>query len=134
MAIVRAEVQVQWSAADSVSVAAASTATSDEVALNQAAFQAKIHLKVDNDGTAAAGDTVDFYLLESMGDPDGASTDEFATTTQGQHLARLDTNVSDPAEAVVWLPGPFYKAKIYAVNNSAARAQTVSATIMEHRG
>jgi hypothetical protein len=133
MAITRSETQVQWSASDSVSVGSGSNTTSDEISIDQTCFQAKVHFKADNDGTPASGDTVDFYLLESLGDPDGSGTDEFATAEQGQHLAVLDTNANDPAETAVWIPAPFYKAKIYAVNNSGGRAITVSATIMEHR-
>lgn len=132
MALGVTEKQVTWSSSDSVSVSSSSNATSDAITnTSGTVFQAKIELKADNDGTPASGDTVDFYLLESLGDPDGASTEEYATTTHGQHLARLDTNTSDPAIAVVHVPGPFYKFKIYAVNNSSARAQTVSACLLE---
>lgn len=135
MALAVNEQQVTWSAANSVSIAAGGNNTSDAVThTSGTVFQAKIQLKADNDGTPASGDTVDFYLLESQGDPDGASTDEFDTTTQGTHLARLDTNTDDPALTTVWVPGPLYKSKIYAVNNSGGRAITVSALIQEHTG
>lgn len=133
MALTINELQVTWSAANNSSVTAASNATSDEITFTAGTvFQAKIQLKADNNGTPASGDTVDFYLLESHGDPDGASTDEFDTTTQGQHLATLDTNSDDPAITTVVVPGPFYKAKIYAVNNASANGITVSALIQEH--
>jgi hypothetical protein len=135
MALSITEQQVTWSAANSVSIAAGGNNTSDTVTFTSGTvFQAKVQCKVDNDGTPASGDTVDFYLLESHGDPDGASTAEFATTTQGQHLMRLDTNTTDPADGVVWLPGPFLTAKVYAVNNSAGRAITVSCLVSEHNG
>lgn len=135
MALTVNELQVTWSAASSVSIASGGNNTSDVITFTAGTvFQAKIQMKADNDGSPAVGDTVDFYLLESHGDPDGASTDEYDTATQGKHLARLDTNSNDPAISSVWLPGPFYKAKIYAVNNSSGRAITVSAIIQEHNG
>ena len=135
MALVTTEQQVTWSAANSVSIAAGGNSTSDAITPTaDTVFQAKFQLKADNDGTPASGDTVDFYLLESLGDPDGASTAEYATTTHGQHLARLDTNTTDPAGAVVWVPGPYETFKIYAVNNSGGRAITVSVTMLEQTG
>lgn len=133
MSLSQTEQQLLWSTANSVSVASGGNQTSDEIAHNNDAFQAKIQLKADNDGTPASGDIVDFYLLESLGDPDGASADEFAVAAQGRWLATLDTNANDPAEKVVWIPGPLYKSKLYAVNSSTGRAITVSATILEHR-
>lgn len=135
MALSVNELQVLWSAANSISVGAGLNETSDEISFTAGTvFQAKAQLKAANDGTPASGDTVDFYLLESQGDTDGAVTDEFATAEQGQFLVQLNTFADDPAVAVVWLPGPFYKAKIYAVNNSAGRDITVSAIIAEHNG
>lgn len=135
MALSVTERQVLWATANASSIAAGGNATSDEITLTAATvFQAKIQLKADNDGTPAAGDSVDFYLLESHGDPDGASTAEYATTVHGLHLANLNTNTTDPAQSVVWVPGPFLTAKIYAVNNSGGRAITVSGLIQEHNG
>ena len=135
MALTVNEQQVQWSSSNSVSIASSSNDTSDAVTFTSGTvFQAKIQLKADNDGTPSSGDTVDFYLLESHGDPDGSGTDEYDTAEQGTHLARLDTNEDDPSITTVWIPGPFYKAKIYAVNNSSGRAITVSAIIQEHNG
>jgi hypothetical protein len=134
MAITVNEVQVTWSTASSVSIAAAGNNTSDVATIDQTCFQATIMLKADNDGTPAAGDTVSFYLLASLGDPDGASTAEYGTTTQDIPLVTLDTNANDPAIATAVLPMPLVTGKVYAVNNSAGRAITVSATILEQRG
>lgn len=135
MALSMTEKQVTWSASNSTSVTAASTATSDVVTFTSGTvFQVKIVLKADNNGTPAAGDTVDFYLLESHGDPDGAGADEYDTAEQGRFLGILDTNADDPAQATVWVPGPMYKAKIYAVNNASSNGITVSSLIMEHNG
>lgn len=127
------EVQIEWSMADSLQIQEAAADTSDAFTIHATAFQAQVELKANNDGTPGAGDTVDFYLLGTLGDPDGDSTDEYATTTHGIHLARLDTNVSNPAIAVVPIPMPLVGGQIYAVNNSAADDMTVSAIVLEHR-
>lgn len=132
MAITVTETQVQWSAADSVSVASGGNETSDSVAPDPSCFQAKIELKADNDAAPASGDTVDFYILETLGDPDGSGANEYATAGHAQHLATLDTNDEDPAIIVVWLPAPFEEFYIYAENDGAS-AITVSATLLEHR-
>ena len=134
MAITVNEVQVEWSAADSDSVAATGNETSDAFVINQTCFQATIMCKAKNDGVPASGDTVDFYLLATLGDPDGAGASEYGTTTQDIHLATLDTNTTDPAICTVQIPVPLVGGKIYAVNNSAGRAITVSACILEQRG
>lgn len=131
MAVGTNEVQVQWSAANSLSISASSNATSDAAALSATAFARAVQLKADNSGTPASGDTVDFYLLGSLGDPDGASTEEYETAGHAQHLCRLDTNVEDPAGRIVQIPATLEDLKIRAVNNSAGRAIVVSATVLE---
>ena len=134
MAITVNEVQVLWSTAAYLSIAAAGNGTSDAFAIDQTCFQATIECKADNDGTPAAGDTVDFYLLATLGDPDGADASEYGTTVQDLHLCTLDTNTTDPAICTVQIPVPLVGGKIYAVNNSAERAITVSTIILEQRG
>lgn len=133
MALTTNVVQVEWSSNDSVSVAASSNETSDAFAISQTCFQATVQLKADNDGMPVSGDTVDFYLLPMLGDPDGAGSDQYATGTQGIHLARLNTVTDDPAITVVPISMPLKGGKIYAVNHSGGRAITVSAIVMEHR-
>lgn len=130
----RTEVQVQWSSANSLSVAAAGNGTSDEVNLTANTLKARIQLKADNNGTPADGDVVEFYLLETSGDPDGTGSDEFDTAKHGTPLARLNTfapDGEDPAIAHVQLPLPQKGLKIYADNKAASNAITVSATITE---
>ncbi len=134
MAITKAENQITWAAANSVSVAASGNATSDAFSFDATSLLAMITLKADNNGTPAAGDTVTFYLLYTTGDPDGASTDEYDSTTQGTPLAMLDTSVSDPAQTTVQICPSAKGGKIYAVNNNATRAITVSATMYETKG
>lgn len=134
MAITKAEVQITWAAANSQSVAAGGNATSDAFTFNAAAFSAMLTVKADNNGTPASGDTVDFYLLYTTGDPDGASTDEYDSTTQGTYLGQLDTFVTDPAQRTITVNPSAKGGKIYAVNSSAGRAITVSAVVYETRG
>lgn len=134
MAVATNELQILWSAASSLSIAAAGTGTSDAITASVTALAAQIQLKADNNGTPASGDTVDFYWLPSLGDPDGASTEEYDTPGHAMFLARLDTNTADPSIVTVPLPTPFLKGKVYAVNNSAGRAITVSAIILETTG
>lgn len=135
MAITRTETQVKWSTSDSVSVSAGGTQTSDEVNLDATCTSARIHLKADNSTTPAADDQIDFYLLETGGDPDGSGADEFDTVGHATFLKRLDTNVEDPAEATVQLPIPQKGFKLYATgaDSGNTNAITVSATITEQR-
>jgi hypothetical protein len=134
MAITVNEVQVTWSASSSVSVSAGGNQTSDVATIDQTCFQATIMLKADNGGTPAAGDTVSFYLLASLGDPDGASTAEYGTTVQDIPLGTLDTNADDPAIMTVTIPMPLVTCKVYAVSGASSNSITVSATILEQRG
>lgn len=133
MAVTHTEIQVTWSASNSVSVSAASAQTSDIETFDTTAVDAMITLKADNNGTPANGDTVDFYVLYSTGDPDGASTDEFDTATQGTFLCTLNTAVDDPAIKTVPLRTAASEFKVYAVNNAASNAITVSAGWVEVR-
>lgn len=133
MAVTNTETQVVWSSANSLSVSSAGTGTSDAFTLDQTCIMATATCKVDNDGTPAAGDTVDFYLLGATYDPDGTGSVEYGTTVQDTWLCRLDTSVTDPAQASVPINAALAGGKIYVKNNSAGRAITVSVTILEKR-
>ena len=137
MAITVTEVQGTWGPSGSLSaesIASGSQATGEIMTIDQTCFQAQVMLKADNDGTPASGDTTDFYLLQSLGDPDGAGAAEYGTTTQDLHLGTLDTNSGDPTILTVSIPMPLVTAKVHVVNNSSGRAITVSATVLEQRG
>lgn len=135
MAFIKIENQVTWSAANSVSVTAGGTQTSDVVTLNATCYAASIHLKADNSTTPAADDQIYVWALQSGGDPDGASTDEYDSTAGALLLAVLDTNAQDPFLTTVDLPVNNDTLKIYAEGSTAGttNAITVSATITEHR-
>lgn len=132
MAISRSTQQVTWASANSVSVAIGGATNSDIVTLAAATFAAAVTLKADNAGAPASGDTVDFYILRSTGDPDADpdTADEYDSndTLHPVFLKRLDTNTTDPAVATIELPIAAQKVKIRAVNN-AASSVTVSAQI-----
>jgi len=135
MAITDAYTQVTWAAANFVSVTAASNQTSDVFTHDATDIAAAIEVKADNGGAPAAGSTVDFYWLQTLGDPDAEADvgDEYATVSHGVYLGTLDTNAEDPAIAVLPLPLPAKSGKLYAVNNDATNAITVSAQIVEKR-
>lgn len=126
---------VLWSASATVSVSAGATQTSDALSLNVEDWGGAVQLKADNDGTAASGDTVDFYAAWSV---DNGTT--YDTTEHAQHLATLntygsDTPGEDPAVATVDLNvvGKT-NVKIIAVSGAGSNSITVSAKITTHRG
>lgn len=132
MAVTKALTQVTWAAATSVSVAASGNQTSDAFTFDATSINCTIQMKCDNSGTPAAGDTVTFYLLYTNGDVDAAeSADEYDTTTQGTLLAVVDTSITDPALTTVTINPSAKGGKVYAVNNNATRAITVSAQLYE---
>lgn len=131
MAASKNEVQVTWSAANYLSVSSGSSGTSDAFTFSSSVIDASVSLKADNDGTPASGDKVRFYLLATVGDPDGASSDEYDSDDHALFLAELDTNTDDPAQMTVGIPAAIKGGKIRAVNASAGRAITVSAAISE---
>jgi hypothetical protein len=134
MAITKTEVQVTWpTAVNSKSVAASGNQTSEEATLDATAIAGLLVMKADNDGTPASGDTIDFYILENAGDPDGAGSDEFVTTGHGRFLGQLDTNGEDPAIIARDISVVGKSFKLYVENNSGGRAITVSATLYEQR-
>lgn len=133
MAVSETEIQVTWSASNSVSVSAGGNATSDAITFDETAVARQIQLKADNASAATSGDTITFRLLQSLGDPDGASTDEYESVGHGLLLGVLDTNTDDPAGLVVPIPETIKSGKIYAVSGAASNSITVSATVLEKR-
>lgn len=129
MALGNTEIQVQWSAADSLSVTAAATSTSDAFTFATGALEAMVTLKTDNSGTAASGDVVEFYLAASCGDPDGASTAEYPAHVDHMiPLGTIDTYKQDPDCLTVNLPVGV-TGKIVAKNKASSNAIVVSACI-----
>lgn len=122
--------------ADSKSISSGGNATSDTETLNQTINSSKtviarrLQVKADNDGTPAAGDTATIYPQMTIGDPDGASTNEFDTDDQAVPVV-LDTNENDPSIGSIDLPIAALELKLYAENDSGGRAITVSGTVLE---
>ena len=132
MTVARGELQVTWdTGSNSKSVAAASNATSDAMALDATAFAAQIHCYADNAGTPASGDTVDFYVLQSGGDPIGTGSDVFdnSNVAHATFLVTVNTFAADASQSTVPFPMPQKAFRIYAVNNDGGSAATVGATI-----
>jgi hypothetical protein len=129
MAATHNQSQVFWSAAATQSINAGANATSDAVTFNTADVDGMISVKADNNGTPAAGDTVDVYILYSNGDPDADadSADEWDTVNEPIWLCNLNTLLADPQIKTVPISVAAKSFKLYAVNNSGGRAITVSA-------
>jgi len=130
MAVSKAGQQVTFSSANSVAVSADSQTTSDAMTLSSNSVAAQITLKSDHSGSPSSGDTVDFYILYSTGDPDGLTTDEFDTSGHALHLAILDLNIEDPAQKTVDIPVSAKSFKIY-IDNNGSLSITCSAEIYE---
>ena len=135
MAVTHQEVQITWpTAANSLAITTgAGNGTSEVVTINTAAIDCSVSLKANNDGTAGAGDTVDFFILYTSGDPDGTGSDEYDTVNHADFLCQIDTNAENPGIQTVRINPAVKSFKIYAVNN-ANDTVTVSATMTEVRG
>ncbi len=71
------KIQIEWAGNVSQSIAFGNNATSDPFVFSANGSFAHIQLKALNEGVPAAGDTVDFRLLLTCGDPDGAGADGY---------------------------------------------------------
>ena len=131
MAISKSNTQVTWSSATSKSVSSSGNETSDAHTFSSNSVTAMITIKANPGGTPASGDTVDFFLLYTTGDPDAASSDEYDTAGHGMHIATLDTNTDNPAIKTVEIPVSAKGFKVYAKNNDSNSAITVSAEVYE---
>jgi len=130
MAVSKSNQQVTFSSANSVSVSADSQTTSDAITLSSNSVAAQLTVKSDHSGSPSSGDTVDFYILYSTGDPDGTGVDEYDTPGHGLHLAILDLNTEDPAQKTVDIPVSAKAFKVY-VDNNGASTVTCSTEVYE---
>ena len=137
MAVTHNQTQLTWpTAANSKSVSSGSAEESEVFTPNTAVLPGglAITLKADNGGTPASGDIVTFKILQSCGDPDGASSDEYDTPGHATVLAALDTNVEDPAIRTVMIPASIKNFKLRAENGASSNSITVSAKVGDIRG
>lgn len=119
--------------ADTKSVTAGSNATSDAFTLQTDTVAAWIQFKADNSTTPAADDVIVFKVLESIGDIDNDTTEDYGTIASVPRLAVLDTNNADPQVSDL-IPLPVSKKlKVYADGGEygTTNAITVSAMIRE---
>jgi len=133
--LTRAETKVLFGGANSISIASGAQNTSDTITLDATCIKASITIKADNSAAPAPGDTINVYILQSSGDPDGAAVaDEFdsADTKHSYLLAVIDTSVTNPGVTTVSYPAVPQAGKLYADNNGAA-SMTYSAVIEELR-
>jgi len=137
MSITRVETPVVWSAAASVSVAAATAQESDVVTLDPSCIAAQVSVQADNSTTPASSDQIYVWLLQTSGDSDGAGGDEY-DTPGAQHailLGIIDTNTDDPGRLTRVLPIPQkgFKIRAEGITAGTVNAITVSARVSEQR-
>lgn len=131
--------QIQWSAANSVTVSSATVVWSDAFTLNAEDWQAELQVDANNAGTPASGDTCDVYVAYSTGDILGDSGDDFASVEHSEFLFRLDTfGTNIPGEDPANRSAPVRcGAKAFKVGVSCAQAATrnivVRAMVNTHR-
>lgn len=119
--------------ADTKSVTAGGTATSDAYTLQTDTVAAYVMCKADNSTTAAADDIIHFKVLEAIGDIEGGGTSDYTTADNAAQLCVIDTSSTDPGvSAMIPLP-PAALIKIYAdgATEGTTNAITVSAFVRE---
>ena len=136
MAITHNEVQVQWSGANTLAVAADATGVSDVVAINTATIAANISVQATNAATRAANAQMSIYVQYSTGDTDQDAADEYDTAKHSGWLGQLDTSDATgetPAQLTAAISPAASNIKIQAVNEGGTDAITVSARLIEIR-
>jgi hypothetical protein len=134
MAITHVQTNVTWASASSLTISAATEATSDTVTLDSTCVALSIQMSADNLGTPASGDTAVWRIQWST---DGGTT--FDTSEHAQYLTTLDTFATntpgeDPARRTIDVPPTATKFKLAVTcANAATRNVTVTARIDEQR-
>ncbi len=137
MAIGQTELQITWDAgsnSDLLNTGNSWAATSDNMTMGASTIKAMIMLKADQTtGTPASGDTVDFYAQLTLGDPDGASTDEYDTPGHDIFLGQINLNTDDPGIMTVEFPIPCKGFRIRLAGSGLASTDvaTCSATLYQ---
>ena len=131
MAIAQNGIQIYWNENYSFLIPASTNKMSDIFSFSETTVQASVEVKANTGGTPASGDTVEFYLLATIGNPDNVSDIEYASTDHGIFLATLDTNTDNPAVKIITIPMPLLGGIIYAKSNASANSITISTIILE---
>ena len=119
--------------ADTASVSAGGTATSNAFTLQTDTVLAYIQCKADNSTTAASDDIIHFKALESLGDVDNDATVDYATVEAAPTVAVLDTNAADPQVSAAVPIAAAKTLQVYAdgATEGTTNAITVSAFLTE---
>lgn len=91
MALTRNEQQVLWSAATSITLSDNNAYLSDAITFDAADIAGAVQICVDNQGTAASGDTLSVYAAYTTGDILGDTGDDYDTAEHAQFVGILDT-------------------------------------------
>ena len=83
--------QVQWAAADSKTVSAATIQWSDAITLDVEDWDGSLQVSADNAGTPASGDTCAVYVGWTTGDILGDSGNDDDSDEHGEYVGLLDT-------------------------------------------
>lgn len=91
MSLSRNEQQVSWSTNPSITLSTSSASISDAITFDASDIAGAVQVCVDNQGTAASGDTLSVYVAYTTGDVLGDSGDDYDTTEHAQFIGILDT-------------------------------------------
>jgi len=91
MAITRAQTQVTWSSASSITLSTNTQTSADAFALDDTCIGFFLTCSIDNSGTPSSGDTATFKIRWSTGDILGDSGNDFDTPEHAEYVATLDT-------------------------------------------
>ena len=118
--------------ADTKSISAAGTASSDAITLQTDTVYAAIYTKLDVTGTPASGDNIQFRVLHGGGDPDGSGSDEYETSGNSPTRLLLNGFTEDPAIGQPIPLDPTAKnLKLHATSLAASNAIVVSGRLIE---
>jgi hypothetical protein len=139
MASSRVSTTITWSSLATTTCTGNTVVASDAFTFNVEDWEATLVVAADNQGTPAAGDTVDLWVSWTAGDVLGDSGDDFTTDEHSEFLGRLDTVAAntpgeDPVRAAFHLPTGAVGFKLLArANQGATRNVVLRAMISTHR-
>lgn len=135
----RNETQIQWSAANSVTVSSSTVVWSDAIAFNIEDWDAELQVNADNAGTPASGDTCTVYVAYTAGDVLGDSGSDYTSVEHSEFVMQLDTFATntpgeDPANKTAPLrTGPLGFKVGLSCPQAGTRNIVVRARVVTHR-
>ena len=129
MTITKEQIQVLWSGNPTTTLAANAQATSDALLIDAAAGGGSISVYASHSGTAATGDTVNFKILYTNGDPLNVSdgTDVYDTAPNAAVQKALVLSDSDPAQATFEILPHVKGIRIWAEGRQGSGTVTIAA-------